>query len=323
MQGKINFEIRNKRICFRLMIERNITVLRGNSATGKTTMMEMIRDYDNLGESSGIILKCQKNCRILEGRDWQERLKSIHDSIVFIDEGSIFLKSAAFATDIQKTDNYYVIATRNPLQQLPYSINTIYEIRKNQKYSRFQKLYQNLSLTHILDSDFNLNFDLFITEDQKSGFQFFQRVADGKIACISAQGKSNLSRMIRKYSGKKILVIADAAALGAEIEMLVQYQRLHPDQIFFFLPESFEWLILKSGLIPSNDRDHNPIPEILENPAEYIDCEKYFSWERFFTELLIDRTKEISYMRYSKAELPEFYKKPEHAEKILRAMEKI
>ncbi len=312
MRGKINFEIRNKRICFRLMIERNITVLRGNSATGKTTMMEMIRDYDNLGESSGITLKCQKNCRILEGRDWQERLKTIHDSIVFIDEGNVFLKSAAFASGIQRTDNYYVIATRNHLQQLPYSIDTIYEIRKNQKYPRFQKLYQNLSLKHILNSDF----DLFITEDQKSGFQFFQRVADDRIACISAQGKSNLSRMIRKYPGKKILVIADAAALGAEIETLVQYQKLHPDELFFFLPESFEWLILQSGLIKSND-----IPEILKNPAEYIACEKYFSWERFFTELLISHTKEISYMCYDKSELPEFYQKPEHAEKILRAME--
>lgn len=53
-----------------------------------------------------------------------------------------------------------------------------------------------------------------------------------------------------------------------------------------YLPESFEWLILSSRIL--NDSE---IDKILEVPSDYIDSEKYFSWERFFTELLIEKSK--------------------------------
>ena len=43
MKGKHSIVVRNRRVQFALELERNITVIRGDSATGKTTMLGMLR----------------------------------------------------------------------------------------------------------------------------------------------------------------------------------------------------------------------------------------------------------------------------------------
>ena len=312
MQGKIEVVVKNRRINFRFTLERNITIINGNSATGKTTLINMVRDYENLGESSGVTLNCSKPCRVLEGLEWRNRLETIHNSIVFIDEGNTFLKSKDFAREIRHTDNYYVIATREPLYDLPYSIDSIFKIKKNQKYPQFEKIYKDKSIKNIAD----FPFDVLITEDRKSGYQFFcNAVSVFETECYSADGKSNFIRKLDEMRGRKVLIVADAAALGPEIAALIKYQRLSRNEVFLFLPESFEWLILKSGLL--NDAE---VQHILDDPSEHINCEEYFSWEKYFEKLLINRTNNIEYMRYQKSELADFYMEKAHSDAILNAM---
>lgn len=53
-------------------------------------------------------------------------MADIKDSIVFIDEGNEFVFTDEFAAAVQDTDNYYVIATREGIPSLPYSIEEIY-----------------------------------------------------------------------------------------------------------------------------------------------------------------------------------------------------
>ena len=64
---------------------------------------------------------------------------------------------------------------------------------------------------------------------------------------------------------------------------------------------SFEWMILKSGLL--EDRD---LKKILDEPYDYIESAENFSWERFFTKLLIARSAD-SYLKYSKNHLNPVY----------------
>ena len=71
--------------------------------------------------------------------------------------------------------------------------------------------------------------------------------------------------------------------------------------IVLYLPESFEWLILKSGLLEEKE-----IYEIVKSPESYIDSQKYFSWERFFTNLLVEKTKN-TYLQYAKKKLNTVY----------------
>ena len=141
MKGKISINVKNKHISFRLNLERNITIITGDSGTGKTKLINMIRAYSEEGKSSGVTLKCDRPCVVLEGKNWDIQLDAIKESIVFIEESTKFLPSYEFATAIQKTDNYYVFVTREPLPQIPYSIDAIKRIVKNGKNPKIEKIY--------------------------------------------------------------------------------------------------------------------------------------------------------------------------------------
>ena len=78
------------------------------------------------------------------GEGWKTFLENISDCIVFIDEGEKYVASKEFAEYIRKTDNYYVIATRNNLYDIPYSVDAIYEIKSSGKYGKLKKTYNNL-----------------------------------------------------------------------------------------------------------------------------------------------------------------------------------
>lgn len=126
MKGSYRIIVQNKRICYDFEIRRNITIIKGDSATGKTTLIDMIGEYDENGPDSGIDLQADKECVLLEGKRWKSDLADIKDSIVFIDEGNEFVFTDEFAAAVQDTDNYYVIATREGIPSLPYSIEEIY-----------------------------------------------------------------------------------------------------------------------------------------------------------------------------------------------------
>lgn len=133
---------------------------------------------------------------------------------------------------------------------------------------------------------------------------------------ISAGGKSNIFAETIKNSCDNILIIADSAAFGSEMDRimkLVQRER----GIVLYLPESFEWLILQSGVIQEKGLD-----SILEEPADFIESENYLSWERFFTNLLISLTKD-TYLKYMKRRLNEVYLHEEKARKIAGQMKGI
>ena len=61
---------------------------------------------------------------------------------------------------------------------------------------------------------------------------------------------------------------------------------------------------------------------ILENPEDYIDSKLYFSWERYFTKILVEKTKD-SYLKYSKSKLNETYLHEKSKRMILESLEGI
>ena len=319
MNGTHRIIVQNKRIRYDFEIKRNITVIRGDSATGKTTLVDIIREYYENGTASAVELNCDKECTVLEGRTWIGQLSLMKDCIVFIDEGNDFVMSNEFAAAIQNTDNYYVIVTREGIPSLPYSVDEIYGIRNSGKYGILKRTYNEFY--HLYqENDYHQTFkpEQMITEDSNSGYQFFQAVCEkeNEIQCVSAQGKSNIFTTVLKNSDKKVLVIADGAAFGSEMEKIMKLIKHHPNMALY-LPESFEWLILKSGLI-----EDESIVTILEHPEEYVESKEYFSWERYFTSLLIQKTQD-SYLKYSKSNLNPVYLQNNEMKKILKVMEGI
>lgn len=119
-----------------------------------------------------------------------------------------------------------------------------------------------------------------------------------------------------KNKDENVLVIADGAAFGSEIQKMMRLVKSYPN-IKLYLPESFEWLILKSGLI-----EQRSIIQMLENPEKQIESKVFFSWERFFTAQLRKYTKE-SYLKYTKKKLNPAYLQEKIVDKILKVMNKI
>lgn len=177
MKGKHRIIVSTKRLKYDFEIRRNLTVIRGDSATGKTTLVDMIREYVNNPSGTPVELTCDKKCYVLEGSLWKEQLSAMQDSIVFIDEGNEFIKTVEFADTIQKTDNYYVIVSRESLPSLPYSVEEIYGIRTSGKYGTLKPCYHEFYRIYgaqTLEKD--IKPEVVITEDSNSGYQFFNSV---------------------------------------------------------------------------------------------------------------------------------------------------
>lgn len=318
MKGMHHIVIQNKRIRFAFSIKRNITIIRGDSATGKTTLFSMIEEYGNLGKDSGVQIQCDKACVALSGKYWQETLENIHDSIVFVDEDSRFLKTKDFAKRIRNSNNYYVLITRENLPALPYSVEEIYGIHCSGRYMDTRQVYNLFYKIYSETNPGKLLVKSLVTEDSQAGFTFFSQVAMTRgICCESADGKSNILGILQKRllnkEQKETLVIADGAAFGPEMAHISQLLRGNSN-IKLYLPESFEWLLLYADIL------NKPfIRKRLEEAENYIESEKYFSWERYFTDLLMEETEDSPYP-YDKSNLKDFYLQDKVVQKVLKAM---
>lgn len=317
MKGIHKVVVGTKYLKYEFELRRNLTIIRGDSATGKTTLVDMIRTHMNDGESGPVTLNCDKGCYVVEGNLWKGQLDNIQDSIVFIDEGNEFVKTKDFARAIQQTDNYYVIVTREGLPALPYSVEEVYGIRTSGKYGTLKRSYHSFYRIYPDSTTEKIKPEKILTEDSNSGDQFFDAVCtEHQMQCDTANGKSNVFSYLKVHKDEKILVIADGAAFGPEMDRVLQLVQTRKN-LALYLPESFEWLILSSGILKDAETT-----QILQTPSDYIDGKDYFSWERYFTALLTEKTAG-TYLNYTKKTLNEAYLKDGVKNAILDQMAKV
>ena len=307
MKGKHHIIVESARLKYEFDIKRNITIIQGDSATGKTTLIDLLSDYQNGRENSPVHIESDVPCEVFAGAGdrWRAVLELITDSIVFIDEENHFIRQKEFAEVVRNSTNYFVLITREALPVLPYSIHEIYGIRTSGKYHFPEKIYHEFypiygdTLNPALNSDAVMRM---ITEDTDSGNQFFRSFFREPENCIGAGGNSKIYSTMRKQDADRLLsVVADGAAFGAFVARVLEYVQKR-GKTLLYLPESFEWLILKSGVAAEKEME-----KILEHPEDYIESSEYMSWEQFFTEKLEDSTKEDIVKRYRKNKLPPYY----------------
>lgn len=317
MVGAYHVIVSNRYLKYEFDIKRNITVIKGNSATGKTTLLEMLREYHE-EEDSGITVQCDKECVVLYGKDWQRKLQDITDSIIFIDESGRFTKSEDFANAIQNSNNYYVIISREKLSNLPYSIQEIYGIRENGKYLGLKSEYTLNEFYHIYGQDSQCAFepDVVITEDSNSGYDFYSQIVSNQAICTQAGGKSKVLKELQKeeYKEKTRLAIVDGAAFGAEMETIMKYIMNVDKNVALYAPESFEYILLQSDIFVSNE-----LKKKLTETYDYADSEQYFSWEQYYTALIMEETKNTE-KQYHKSKLNSYYLSEKNKKRIVEQL---
>ena len=129
-------------------------------------------------------------------------------------------------------------------------------------------------------------------------------------------GKSNVFHYLNKHKDEKIFVIADGAAFGSEIDRVLQVIQGRKN-IALYLPESFEWMVMNADILKNN-----MVRDMLHDPSEYVESKLYFSWERFFTAVLIEQTKD-TYLAYAKRKLNPAYLSGSIKDSILRQIKMI
>ena len=78
MKGSYWFKAKSKKVLFEFSIRRNITVIKGDSATGKTTLLRILYEYLRIGRQSGYAVSTNASyCVYIRdevGRDWKDAL---------------------------------------------------------------------------------------------------------------------------------------------------------------------------------------------------------------------------------------------------------
>ena len=317
MRGSHRIIVESKKVKYDFIIKRNITILTGDSGSGKTVLIDFIREYRRYGADSGVFVSCDCECKTINNEDWERQIEETSNSIIFIDEGNRFLTSRRFAELVQQSDNYFVLATREKLPMLPYSVNEIYGFRQSGKSHGAKKKYNEIYHLYgeISERD-KINPQFVITEDSNSGYDFFNELSNQKkIKCISSYGKSNIIKSLQdseSIDGTR-LVIVDGAAFGSEMRDISEYLDTVRN-VVLYAPESFEWILLSSNTIPNVN-----VAAILQQPEKYIDSKEYASWEKFFTTVLTSKTQNDPVWAYSKKKLPKAYL----SSKVMSAVKKI
>lgn len=292
--------VSTKRLRYDLNLRRNITVIQGDSATGKTTLVQILSDYLSGRTGPGTEVVCDKKCAVLSGDSESaiSRLRSLTDTIVFVDEQERFLYSKDFAEAVLDSSCYFVFFTRDGLNMLPYSVNEIYYLKNSGYYQNTRQVYNSMHQVYPeIKMTESINPSMILTEDSNAGHEMYQAIfLDTKIPCKSAAGKSNIAKYILTNRSRQIFAIVDGAAFGADMQSVIHALELNPGS-HVWTPESFEYLLLQSGIIPAEG-----LKEIMESPGDFIESGEYSSWERFFTRLLENLTQNTIYA-YNKKKL--------------------
>lgn len=163
--------------------------------------------------------------------------------------------------------------------------------------------------------------DIFVIEDSKVGYIFYKKTLKEEHECISARGNTNIINTVRRVAeegAKYIFVIADGCGYGAYFADLLNLrdsaEKELGAELRLFLPPSFEYLVLKSGIFKYNE-------DRLVNTQDYAKIEDYVGWEAFYTDELVDAYKG-SY-RKNGTTLPAFLRNKRNSDKVYDAIHEI
>ena len=73
MKGKHRVVVSTKRLKYEFELRRNLTIIQGDSATGKTTLVDMIRDFVNNPSGTPVEVMCDKKCHVVDVIDRGQR----------------------------------------------------------------------------------------------------------------------------------------------------------------------------------------------------------------------------------------------------------
>ena len=265
MIGKYRITVEDKKVKYDFIVERKYTILCGDSASGKTTLYNMIADpkynkidvfsVDSPGLSSVDIIAIPKGKKaytaLLKNPD-------LDKAIYILDETVEDYCTEDFIKLMEEVDSYFIIISRKQIKysivskngikkdvHLSYSVNEVYELESNIYNAKYINKFSNYYKNKIIGN----TPDIVLTEDSGSGLEILKNVYNSrKEQVISSYGNGNIINCLKEIDKKTncslIGVFVDGAAYGDEIGTLLNIMESCKNDVVLYIPESIEWLLL-------------------------------------------------------------------------------
>lgn len=251
--NKVNYE---------LNFSGKINVITGNSGSRKTAFLKAVNKYKSgvknvkvKVQQDDIIIPKEKivllmNDTVIAG-DYHHLFQSMSEGLFIIDETSPLLLEPDIGKVVAESINYFLFVTRQLIEWLPISIDSIYTFHLSDKSIINVPKYctDNLDLVDIKSVDYIL------TEDSVSGRLFFEHYFPDITVCpkkFFSNGKmfnrdnTTLHMALEKEldTTDNILVVFDASAYGFFYDVLLSVIRRSKKQISVLSWNSFENYLL-------------------------------------------------------------------------------
>lgn len=291
--SSIKLEVITDNLKYDIPLERRITIIRGDSGVGKTTLVDLISQ-----SIMGVQVNCPLDIIVATETTWQAVMQFNTNSLIIFDDLEI-VASAKFASEVKKTssnNNYYLIFSREnigekELGRLSYSMHSIYRM-----------IVDDTGVSHTVEPFYKFTkgdsskVKSLLVEDSKAGYEFFHKLLPKLKVYPASNGKSSIvddSKKLYDSGNKNLLIVVDLAAYGCHIEQLYQEVLKRRKGVLIDIAyECFEELLLQSNMF----KDNAIVQEELKDIYQYAN--KYISWETYFEDLILRASKDAMF-KYS------------------------
>lgn len=298
-KSSVKLELHSNIMNIDIVLDRRFTVVRGDSGTGKTTLVSLIRE-----NAPDIEIESTLDIRIADDTTWDILMQGSTNSIIIFDDLDCVntTKFAHLYSRYAVANNLYLLLfarddfnnyTAEDPQLMSFDLAKGISYSSNSVFSLQQVGTQYFLQPYYDLPGFATDFVNVLVEDSTSGFEFFKQLfSDTDINVIAASnGKSSFCSDASKIDGKTLLLY-DSAAFGCHMEQLMNEVISQKCVIILEDYECFEEFILQTSFF--NMR--KDVQLILKDIPKYANL--FSSWEAFY-EGVINKLSTKSYYRYT------------------------
>jgi len=246
----LNIKLSANYVSYDLTLHDKISIVRGDSATGKTTFVTLLED---LGTTTNIKLK--STLPTIAARNVSD-ITDHSNSIIVFDEDHPFWKHPDVMELINISENYFLFFLRDTKIPTSIHVSAVYKLETTMLDDIAH--HTNIEMFERYSSDNWKPISNVIVEDSKSGLMYLSTylglnsvkfLDKASTKCITSS--KSAARLPKELSNSlqrgadNILVVYDAAGFGQYLSRLLEVIALYPDRNVSILDwESFEWFVL-------------------------------------------------------------------------------
>lgn len=283
-------QYRNYKIDLRL--KDKITVLTGESASGKSTLHKVLRS-----PADARLIVVSDNRFNIMFLDSDQTLRLVTRSGLFdeyniyiIDENTIDFDDNLAIMMQKSPDTYFIVITRTELRNLNYSITALKQLVTEK--DGISRLHNHMGIAKRTRYELEYNRpSICIIEDKGKAFEWFKSLFErsGIEMDLTCGGKEQVCDTAIEYLSKTngyILLIFDECSFGSCYKKLENIIEKFGNRLFILSNyKSWEYLILRSNFYRSQMRQYDIDSEVFEEKFYEIQLDKLSSQVGNFTRI--------------------------------------